>query len=286
MTERYDVRLPPLDVLTSDAVTRCPACMEKRMLILLTNDDGIHSPGLATLKESVESFGDVVVCAPSRDCSASSRKLTIDRPLRFEEIDPLTFAIDGTPVDCILMAFHRILKTIPDIVLSGINLGPNLGEDVFYSGTVGAAMEAAMHGARAAAISLVSKRGNGLPHAGHISHWITELLVEGLIPEGVVLNINVPKAARGPGARLSRLGKRRYEELLTNLQDPSGKEISWIGGGRAVWEPDPLSDYAAIADGAVSITPLNQDLTDYRAMSAIRVPGIRQWKQRRADDAG
>lgn len=256
------------------------------MLILLTNDDGIHSPGLATLSESVASLGDVVICAPDRDCSASSRKLTIDRPLRFEEIAPAMFAVDGTPVDCILMAFHRILDTIPDIVLSGINLGPNLGEDVFYSGTVGAAMEAGMHGACAAAISLVSKRGVGLPHAGRIGRWVTELLVEGLIPEGVVLNVNIPKAVQGPGARLTRLGKRRYEGLLASLQGPSGKEVSWIGGGTAVWEPDPDSDHAAITEGTVSITPLTHDLTDYRAMSAIRIPGIRQWEQRRAGDVG
>ena len=256
------------------------------MLILLTNDDGINSPGLATLRESIASFGDVVVCAPNRDCSASSRKLTIDRPLRFEEVGPAMFAVDGTPVDCILMAFHRILETIPDIVLSGINLGPNLGEDVFYSGTVGAAMEAGTHGVQAAAISLVSKRGIGLERAGQISQWVTELLVEGLIPKGIVLNVNIPKELRGPGARLSRLGKRRYEGIFSSVRDPSGKEISLIGGGKAVWEPDPLSDYSAISDGAVSITPLSQDLTDYGAMSTIRIPGIRQWKQRRAGDGG
>jgi 5'-nucleotidase len=256
------------------------------MRILLTNDDGIHSPGLATLRESVQSLGEVVVCAPHRDCSASSRKLTLDRPLRFEEIEPAMFAVDGTPVDCILMAFHRILDALPDIVLSGINLGPNLGEDVFYSGTVGAAMEGGMYGARAAAISLVSKRGIGLPQAGEIARWIAELLVEGLIPDGVVLNVNVPKGALRSVARLTRLGKRRYEDFLSSVQNEDGQEVSWIGGGKAVWEPDGDSDYAAVSEGAVSITPLGNDLTDYPTMTALRIPGIQQWKQRRADDDG
>jgi 5'-nucleotidase len=147
-------------------------------------------------------------------------------------------------------------------------------------------MEAGMQGVRAAAISLVSKRGVGLLHAGQISRWVTELLVEGLIPEGVVLNVNIPKVAKGPGAKLTQLGKRRYEGLLSSLEGPSGREVSWIGGGTAVWEPDPDSDYAAITEGNVSITPLSHDLTDFRAMSAIRIPGIRQWEQRRAGDVG
>jgi 5'-nucleotidase len=206
--------------------------------------------------------------------------------LRFEEVETATYAVDGTPVDCILLAFHKILQTPPDIVLSGINLGPNLGEDVFYSGTVGAAMEARMHGVRSAAISLVSKRASGLAYAGEISRWITELLIEGRVPENVVLNVNVPRAKQDHSARLTRLGKRRYEGLLSSLQHPSGHELSWIGGGTAVWESDPESDYAAIKEGSVSITPLGQDLTDYGAMAAIRVPGIRQWNQRRAGDVG
>ena len=256
------------------------------MLILLTNDDGIHSPGLAVLRESVESLGEVVICAPDRNCSASSRKLTIDRPLRFEEIEPSVYAVDGTPVDCIIVAVHRLLDRVPDIVLSGINLGPNLGEDVFYSGTVGAAMEARMYGAHAAAISLVSKRGIGLAYAGEVSRWVAELLMERRVPDGSVLNVNVPREAKGTGARLTRLGKRRYEGFLSNLKGPSGREVCWIGGGQVVWEPDPDSDHAAVKDGSVSITPLGNDITDYQTLSAMRMPGICHWPTERAGDAG
>jgi len=244
------------------------------MLILLTNDDGVDSEGLEMIRDRLMPFGEIVICAPDRNCSASSRKLTIDRPLQFREVSDRVFAVEGTPVDCVILAFHRLLDKAPDIVLSGINLGPNLGEDVFYSGTVGAAMEARMEGVPAAAISSVSRTTAGLPYAGDICVWVTEMLLDGLVPAGVVLNVNVPKKKGTQGAKLTRLGRRKYEGHLTTLEGPAGKEVFWIGGGAAVWQDDPDTDYSAVKDGIVSVTPLGWDLTDHSALATMKTSPI------------
>jgi len=245
------------------------------MLILLTNDDGVDSEGLTVLRERLKPFGEIVVCAPDRNCSASSRKLTIDRPIQFREISDRVFAVDGTPVDCVILAFHRLLARAPDIVLSGINLGPNLGEDVCYSGTVGAAMEARIEGVPSAAISSISRTTSGLPYAGDVGVWVTEMLLNGQVPAGIVLNVNVPKTGRTQGARLTKLGRRKYEGHLTILDSPAGQEVCWIGGGTTVWQDDPDTDYSAVKDGIVSITPLGWDLTDHAAISTIKTSPIR-----------
>lgn len=243
--------------------------MGKTMLILLTNDDGVNAPGLVTLQESLNSLGDVVVCAPNKNCSASSRKLTLDRPLQYREVDDGVFAIDGTPADSVLLAIHHILPKRPALVVSGINTGPNLGQDIFYSGTVGAAMEARTHGVRSVAVSLAAWENSGMPAAGVVARWATELILQDRLPPQVVLNINVPPEIRSDEIRLTRLGRREYVDLITPAHGPHGRMAYWIGGKGPIWEEDPLSDNAAVSQGVVSVTPLGDDLTEYSALETM-----------------
>ncbi len=256
------------------------------MLILLTNDDGVDAVGLTILREKIRILGDVVVCAPNRNCSASSRKLTLDRPLHIREIEPAVFSIDGSPADCVLLAIHQILQEKPAIVISGINSGANLGQDIFYSGTVGAAMEARIHGVPAAAISLASRAPEGMPAAGDVALWVAQHMLQGHVPDHVVLNVNVPSGITTPGAKLTRLGRRTYEDLVTVSRGPRDRIVYWIGGNGPTWEEDPFCDAAAIAEGLVSVTPLGEDLTEYRAIRHIKLPGLRFDEELFVENAG
>ncbi|MCU0611096.1 MAG: 5'/3'-nucleotidase SurE, partial [Candidatus Eisenbacteria bacterium] len=228
-------------------------------LVLLTNDDGVGAEGIGVLRERLRCHAEVVVCAPEQNCSATGHKLTIDRPIRFSEVAPGVHAVDGTPVDCIVIALHCILDRSPDVVLSGINHGPNLGQDVFYSGTVAAALEAAMAGIPAAALSLASRDSEHLPLAADVGLWLAQFLAGGQVPTGVILNVNVPGGYSG--LRATRLGRRQYRDFVTPFHGPNGQRGCWIGGGHAEWEDDEGSDHAAVAAGLVSVTPLGQDLT-------------------------
>jgi len=252
------------------------------MLLLLTNDDGVNADGLQLLHKRVQHLGETVICAPDRNCSASSRKLTLDRPLNVIEFGEDVFAVDGTPADSVLMALHHILPRKPDIVVSGINAGPNLGEDVFYSGTVSAAMEARSYGVPSVAVSLASWTGEGLEESGDVAAWIVEHMLNGSVPPDLVLNVNIPGKMVSTGARLTRLGKRRYVDLITKSKGPRGRAVYWIGGEGPIWEKDPLSDYAAVHEGVVSVTPLGDDLTDYNALRTIRFDGLHcdNWQER------
>ena len=247
---------------------------EYLMLLLLTNDDGVTAEGLSLLRERLRPLGQTVICAPDRNCSASSRKLTLDRPLNVVEIEDDVYAVDGTPADSVLMALHHILPRKPDLVVSGINAGPNLGEDVFYSGTVGAAMEARSYGVPSVAVSLASWTGEGLEESGGVAVWIVEHMLNGSISPDLVLNVNIPGKITSSGARLTRLGKRRYVDLITKSNGPRGREVYWIGGEGPLWEKDPLSDHAAIEAGVVSVTPLGNDLTDYEALRSLKFNGL------------
>jgi len=241
------------------------------MVILLTNDDGVFAEGLMALRDRLHGNADVIVCAPEHDCSATSHKLTIDRPIRFREVGPMVYAVDGTPVDCIIVALHCILDRPPDIVLSGINHGPNMGQDVFYSGTVAAALEASMNGIPAAAISLASRDTAFLPRAAGVGFWLTRFLSNGDVPTGIILNVNVPREPTG--LRMTRLGRRQYRDFVSPLSGPNGQRGCWIGGGTPEWEHDPSSDHAAIENGLVSVTPLGQDLTRPDVIQTLRMPG-------------
>ena len=240
------------------------------MLILVTNDDGIHSPGIRVLAEAMRDLGRVVVVAPDRERSAVGHALTLHAPLRAEALGPGVFAVDGTPTDCVNLGIHGLLSERPDLVVSGINRGANLGDDITYSGTVSAAMEATLMGVPAFAVSLAGERfeaDNFLVAASFARALGRKVVGQGL-PSDTFLNVNVPGGSP-TGVSLTRQGKRRYADLVVEKTDPRGKKYYWIGGGRNGFEDEPGTDSHAIHQGRVSVTPLHLDLTNYRTFDAL-----------------
>ena len=241
--------------------------------ILVTNDDGIHSEGIVALARALERLGEVFVVAPAHEMSAASHSITLTRPLRIDPIDEHHFAVDGTPTDCVTLAMSHILKDRrPDIVLSGINRGPNLGDDTTYSGTVAGALEASIHGLPGIAVSLVTRSKFDFSHAAEFAAVLAEkILAEGL-PKGTLLSVNVPP---GPvrGARVTRQGVKVVRPTVLEGTDPRQRKYYWIGEERVAWQNDEGTDYEAVSEGLVSITPLRNDLTDYRALEELRSNG-------------
>ena len=240
------------------------------MLILVTNDDGIHSLGLSALASALAELGRVIIVAPDRERSAVSHSLTLHSPLRAEEIQPDTFVVDGTPTDCVNLGIHGLLKDRPDLVVSGINRGANLGEDITYSGTVSAAMEALLMGVPAFAISLASLAGQqGDYHsAGLFAVKLARMVAAHGLPEDTFLNVNIPQGETR-GVKITRQGKRRYEDLVVEKMDPRGRKYYWIGGGVSQFENIPGSDFMAVEKGYISVTPLHIDMTNYRSFDAL-----------------
>lgn len=240
------------------------------MLILLTNDDGVHSPGLTALAEQLAGAGRVVVVAPDRERSAVSHSLTLHAPLRAEEIRPDVFAVDGTPTDCVNLGIHGLLGTHPDLVVSGINRGGNMGDDITYSGTVAAAMEATLMGVPAMAVSLESGRflSEDFRHAARIAAALARQIAERGLPTDTLLNVNVP-AGQPRGTLLTRQGKRRYGDVVIEKLDPRGRKYYWLGAGELAFEDVEGTDFHAVQRGFVSITPLHLDLTNYRSFDAL-----------------
>lgn len=242
------------------------------MLILLTNDDGVHSAGLALLAASLADLGRVVIVAPDRERSAIGHALTLHSPLRAELIKPDTFAVDGTPTDCVNLGIHGLLDARPDLVVSGINRGANMGEDVTYSGTVSAALEATLMGVPAFAISLDLLSGDPTAYtaAGRFAQELAATVMRHGLPEDTFLNVNVP-AGTPRGVRITRQGKRRYEDMIVEKVDPRGRKYYWIGGGQCQFEPIAGSDFLALAEGYISVTPLHLDLTNYSSFDSLRL---------------
>jgi 5'-nucleotidase len=241
------------------------------MIILVCNDDGIRSEGIQALAHAVAPLGEVYVVAPDREQSAVSHSLTLHRPLRVEEIAPRQFAVDGTPTDCVNLAVSGILPARPGLVLSGINKGANMGDDITYSGTVSAAMEGVLLGIPSLAISLVARDHFDFRAAASFASGLaTELLERPLAPD-TLLNVNVPALTREQmtGYRITRLGKRRYGQAMVEKTDPRGKKYYWIGGGELAFVDEPGTDFAAVQAGAVSITPIHLDLTHYPSFAAL-----------------
>ncbi|MEZ4599439.1 MAG: 5'/3'-nucleotidase SurE [Syntrophotaleaceae bacterium] len=240
------------------------------MLILVTNDDGIHAPGLAALAGALADIGRVIVVAPDRERSAASHSLTLHSPLRAEEIRPDTFIVDGTPTDCVNLGIHGLLDKRPDLVVSGINRGANLGDDITYSGTVSAAMEALLMGVPAFAISRAAAGGleEDYREAARFAVVLARMVLDHGLPDDTFLNVNVPP---GPprGVKMTRQGKRRYEDLVVEKLDPRGRKYYWIGGGASQFEMMEGSDFLAIEKGYISVTPLHFDLTNYRSFDAL-----------------
>ncbi len=244
------------------------------MLILLTNDDGIHSAGLQALADHLQPFGRIAVVAPDRERSAIGHALTLHAPLRAEEIGKDRWAISGTPTDAVNLGIQALLKEKPDLVISGINKGGNMGDDLTYSGTVAAAMEATLMGVPAMAISLASQSFNyvDFADAARIAGQIATTILKHSLPADTFVNVNVP--ARQPlGIQLTRQGKRIYEDAVVHNSDPRGRSYYWIGAGKLDFQNLQGTDFHAVHNGYVSVTPLHLDLTNYAAMDRLR-----QWQ--------
>ena len=246
---------------------------DSRPVLLCTNDDGIHAPGLELLVEAAAAHGEVHVVAPDRQQSASSHALTLHRPVRLTRAGPRRHTVDGTPTDCVLIALRDLMDPPPSFVLSGVNHGANMGEDVLYSGTVAAAMEATILGVPSVAISYSGYESTHIHTYGAlVSEIIGSVLERDGFPDGTLLNVNLPDvpAERSRGIRVTSLGRRVYHDSVSRHLDPHGREYLWIGGGRSEWSGGDESDYRVVKDGYVSVTPLHLDLTDFGILEEVR----------------
>lgn len=237
--------------------------------ILVTNDDGIHSQGLSILEESLSEFADVFVIAPAAEMSGASHSLTLSRPLRIRQIDDRHWTVDGTPTDCVTLALHKILDKdeLPDLCVSGINHGGNLGDDATYSGTVAGALEATILGVPGIAISLVARDHFDFTDAAKFAQLASKkILAEGL-PEGTLLNVNVP-LGEIKGVKVTRQGIKNARPVITEHIDPRGKPYFWIGEQYFRSNAEDGTDYRAIEQGYISVTPLKSDMTDHTALAA------------------
>ncbi|MFN0150818.1 MAG: 5'/3'-nucleotidase SurE [bacterium] len=236
--------------------------------ILVTNDDGIHAEGIRSLAAGLEGLGDIKVIAPDREQSASSHSITLHQPLRITKHDENRVSVTGTPTDCVLLAANGVFGGKPRLVISGINHGPNLGDDVTYSGTVAAAMEGFLLGVPSIAVSLAASSGElHFATAARFARRVTMKILEVGAPLGALVNINVPNLPEEEiaGIRITKLGKRHYIDTVIEKTDPRGKPYFWIGGSPS-WQAGKNTDQGAILDRYVSITPLHLDLTDYKAV--------------------
>jgi len=243
------------------------------MNILCTNDDGYLTTGIRTLATAARSLGAVTVVAPDREQSATSHSLTLHHPLRARRTPDGTWIVDGTPTDCVILAVNELLRGKPELCVSGVNHGPNMGEDVLYSGTVAAAMEATVIGIPSIAFSYVGDRYEELEGwSGIIGGLLERLLSQASFPDHTFFNVNLPGVSTDQvrGVKVTSLGRRRYADSITRAHDPSGREYFWIGGGVADWSGGDDSDFQAVRDGFVSVTPLHLDLTNYRLLEEIR----------------
>lgn len=244
------------------------------MNILVTNDDGVLSPGLQVLAAACRDVAEVTVVAPDREQSAQSHALTMTRPLRPVRRPDGSWQVDGTPTDCVLLAIEApLVDHRPDFVFSGINHGPNMGEDVLYSGTVSAAMEAVVLGIPGVAFSFAGRRDDLIASYGDLVTGLVRRIVSlDDIPPNTLLNINLPgiPADEVKGVRVVRMGSRFFQNSMTRHQDPWGREVYWIGGGTTTWTGESDTDHAVVREGYVAITPLHLDLTAHAQLETVR----------------
>ena len=239
--------------------------------ILVTNDDGVHSEGIKELAAALAHLGKVTVVAPMQEASAIGHALTLRRPLRIETIGTNTFGIDGTPTDCVNLAISHVIKQKPDLIVSGINKGWNLGDDVTYSGTVSGALEGALLGIPAIAVSTQNfHRRNEFEFgpSARAAATVAELVLERGMPKFTLLNINVPRG-KHKGFKATVQAKRNHITVVSERMDPRHKPYYWIEEGENHWEPHDRSDYQAVRDGYISITPLQPDMTAHDALAYV-----------------
>ena len=238
--------------------------------ILVTNDDGIYSEGIRKLADALREVGEVTIVAPDREQSAASHALTLNRPLRMLQLQDNEWIVDGTPTDCVNLAVLKLMKEQrPDIVVSGINFGPNLGDDVTYSGTISAAFEGALLNIPSIAFSALVGEHFSFDHSAAFAAELTRLVLGRERDPNIILNVNFPL---GPfrGVKVTKLGKRIYSEGVIERLDPRGRKYYWIGGEPPLWRVGEGTDFEAVQDGLVSITPLHLDLTHHASIVRLK----------------
>lgn len=246
-----------------------------KIRILITNDDGYHSEGIIALENALSEIGDVYVVAPASEMSGASHSLTLSRPLRIRQIDARHWTVDGTPTDCVTLALNRILPPDerPHICASGINHGPNLGDDATYSGTVAGALEATILGVPGLAFSLVVSRSHDFSESINVAKEITQKAITEGLPANTLLNINIPKGAPR-GFRITKQGFKDARPVISEHIDPRGKLYYWIGEQRNGFHAEGGTDFEAIDEGFVSVTPMRSDLTNHQAIDLLK-----KWEQ-------
>jgi len=251
------------------------------VLILVSNDDGFFTEGIKTLAEALRKIGEVWVVAPDREQSAAGHSLTLHRPIRAKPVDPKNniYAIDGTPTDCVNLAINRLMPKKPDIVVSGINRGANLGDDVTYSGTVAAALEAALLGVPAIAVSGIATVDSDeyrYDAAADFAAYLTEKVVKHRLDSGTVLNVNVPSEVEVGERRcvICKMGKRVYDDVLEERIDPRGRPYYWVGGAKVKSQVDPDTDCEAAFEKRISVTPIQLDMTNYSFLPKMALWGL------------
>jgi 5'-nucleotidase len=246
------------------------------MLILCTNDDGYLALGLDVLATAAKTLGTVEIVAPDREQSATSHSLTMHHPLRARRVREGVHHVDGTPTDCVALAMGALLDGRPDCVLSGVNHGPNMGEDVLYSGTVAGAMEATILGIPSVAVSYVGRDPEAIGAYGPLLERLLPQLLRGGFPPETLLNVNLPgiDPAEVRGVQVTRLARRVYNDSIFRGKDPMGREYFWIGGGGAQWDAPEGTDFHAVQAGYVSVTPLHLDLTNHSLLADVAGWGL------------
>jgi len=246
------------------------------MRILLSNDDGYFAPGLAALAEALAGLAEIVVVAPEQNRSGASNSLTLDRPLMLKKAASGFYFVNGTPTDCVHLAVTGMLDKLPDIIVSGINAGANMGDDTIYSGTVAAATEGFLLGIPSIAISLTSFEGKHFATAGRVARDLVERFIRNPVKEPVLLNVNVPDIPHDQlkGIEVTRLGRRHKAEPVVRMQSPRNETVYWVGAAGAAADAGPGTDFEAVDRGVVSMTPLQIDLTN-----TAQLPSIRHWMQ-------
>ncbi|WP_366921857.1 5'/3'-nucleotidase SurE [Metallumcola ferriviriculae] len=243
------------------------------MRILLTNDDGINAKGINVLYQHIKELGETYIVAPERERSASGHGITVHKPLRADEREKRQYAVSGTPADCVKLALEALMPAPPDLIISGINLGPNLGTDVLYSGTVSAAVEGIMAGIPSFAVSLVSHDGDSdFNSAAEVTAKLCRRVHLNEVPPETLLNINVPAVQyqQLKGIKITTLGLRRYVDAVQERKDPRGKSYYWLAGRVEDISAGDDTDIAAVNEQFVSLTPVHFDLTNYRILEQIR----------------
>ncbi len=240
--------------------------------ILVTNDDGVQAPGVRALFGAVGSLGEAVMVAPERDNSAVSHSLTLNRPLRLGRLEDNIHTVDGTPTDCVTLGLNKVLPEKPLLLVSGINAGANLGDDISYSGTVSAAIEGTMYGVPSLSISLAGEAPFDFTVAAAVAWKIASMALLFGLPASTLLNINVPQlpAADIRGFRYTRQGRRVYRDAIQETRDPWGRKYYWIGGGTVQWDEGEDTDEQAVRAGYISITPIQLDLTNHAGLDFLQ----------------